>query len=230
MCDELRARAGPGAMWHYPNSGVFAGTVAGVRLALERLRMLVLQGHFEDQGMFGLAMLQHARGAIVVDSNASLFASQYGYDATRWARPACFHDYFDEFGEPPSLLATGAAPFALHFNGPSGRWRLGWCIKAIQQETSVHRANATAGPGIVQPFYIDVDAGDTPISVPINCEDDEEYGRHRKGASPPRGRRVAKLPPCDSAPTVAQQRLGCSNDRCWATQTVVKCKGSIVAC
>ena len=100
-------------------------SVRGVRAALTRLQRLAISGHFEDQGMFHLIMLQHERGAIILDSNASLFASQFAYNAGWWARPACFEDYYDASGAPPTLLATGAAPFALHFNGPAGRFRLG---------------------------------------------------------------------------------------------------------
>ena len=48
MCAEVRRRA-RGGLWSYPNSGVFAGSVHGVRAAFERLRRHALDGHFEDR-------------------------------------------------------------------------------------------------------------------------------------------------------------------------------------
>eukprot|EP00965_Chrysotila_dentata_P074637 2465845-Pleurochrysis_carterae.AAC.1 len=89
----------------------------------------------ELQGMVGLAMLMHDPMApsggsnvpVLVDANATLFSSQYGYRAEWWARQACFADYFGADGEPPVQRATGTAPYAMHFNGPAGRYRLG-CV------------------------------------------------------------------------------------------------------
>eukprot|EP00966_Prymnesium_polylepis_P116911 2701453-Prymnesium_polylepis.3 len=57
MCAALRERARPGT-WLHPNSGAFVGTLRGARRLLQRLHGLVGEGHFEDQGMVGLAMLQ----------------------------------------------------------------------------------------------------------------------------------------------------------------------------
>ena len=217
VCAALHERSLSG-LWSYPNSGVFAGRVPAVRRVLGRLRRLVLAGHFEDQGMFGLALLQHPRGAMLTDSNASLFASQFAYNAPWWSRPACFHDYYDANGEPPQLLPTGGRPFALHFNGPAGRHRLGWCIAATFA--------LAAQPG---QYYLDVDRGGVRVPLPDYCHQSEsEAASHatKKGATPPPGRRVAQLPECASTNrSHAEQRPGpgsrvwtpltCINDRCW---------------
>jgi hypothetical protein len=119
VCDALRDFNAPGR-WAFPNSGVWVGSLRGARVLLERLRQLVLQGHFEDQGILGLAMLQDKDQSIRVDVNGSLFTSQYAYNGKWWERPACFDGYFDVNGNPPAQLATGTAPFAMHFNGPPG--------------------------------------------------------------------------------------------------------------
>jgi hypothetical protein len=224
VCEELRSRSGRG-LWSYPNSGVFAGSVEGVRSLLARLRLLVLEGHFEDQGMFHLAMLQHPRSAIRPDSNASLFASQYAYNGKWWSRPACFDDYFDASGSPPTLLSTGGSPFALHFNGPAGRYRLGWCIAALLR--------ATSRPGQV---YVDVDHDGKRVALTQYCDADadsfggahddgrgsESPGQRQsapraqaiRGAAPPPGRRAARLSACDGSPTASRRPIACINDRC----------------
>lgn len=237
MCSEVKRRA-YGGLWSYANSGVFAGTVRGLDDALRRLHSLAMAGHFEDQGMFHLTMLQHPRGTIILDSNASLFASQFAYNGLWWERPACFDDYFaaaqpsiypssqrttsstpTASGSPPKLLATGQAPFALHFNGPAGRFRLGWCIAA-----TLHR---TSRPG---QHYLDLDRGGAPVPLPTYCDGGRPTASGLpKGANPPTGKQAVGLSPCPalgSTQEVAGQgqaqgvearprRLNCINDRCW---------------
>ena len=206
MCAEVKRRARNG-YWSYPNSGVFAGRVSGVRSALRRLQALHVDGgHFEDQGMFHLAMLQHPDGSILLDSNASLFASQFAYNGNWWQRPACFDNYFDpNTKEPPKLIKTGKAPFALHFNGPAGRFRLGWCVSAMM------RLAATQGQ-----YLIDVDKGEeVRVELPMYCEAEEgHYVQHQtKGAKPPPGREAVRLPKCKGGDEI-ENRAWCINDRC----------------
>ena len=155
-----------------------------------------------SQGMFHVTMLQHERHAVLLDSNASLFASQFAYNSNWWARPACFDDYFDADGAPPTLVATGSAPFALHFNGPAGRHRLGWCIAAALART------ARAGQ-----YLVDVDRDGARIPLPLYCD---AVGEPRKGATPPPGRRAAVLPACAGGGAgAASSPLACANDHCW---------------
>ena len=213
VCTALRERSLGGA-WSYPNSGVFAGRVRAVRSAMGRLRSLVLRGHFEDQGMFGLMMLQHPRGAILLDGNATLFASQFAYNSAWWQRPACFDDYFDDHGEPPQLLATGRAPFALHFNGPAGRHRLGWCIAT---------ALSLRGPAgkTAARHYVDIDHDGQRVPLPTYCDGSGKGGEPAerasvpKGAAPPPGRRMATLPPCAALEAVHASN-GSSGSSPWA--------------
>lgn len=239
MCAELRERAGAGSLWEYPNSGVFAGSVKAVRESLRRVRGLVLRGHFEDQGMFGLAMLEHERGAILVDGNATLFASQYAYNPNWWARPACFHDYFDRRGQPPMNVLTGTTPFALHFNGPAGRHRLGWCTVAALRSADTRRGRAGGDQGaqdeqgsssrssLLSWRYVDVDHEGLSVPIPRYCGGGPpEAGS--KGAAPPASRSAVQLKPCDKVepPSLGSRRraeedhratsLSCVNDRCWA--------------
>jgi len=230
MCAEVRRRSGPGGLWSYPNSGVFAGSVRALRLHFERLRRLVLSGHFEDQAIFHLAMLQHPRHAVLLDANASLFASQFAYDASWWQRPACFDDYFDpQSAGPPALWKTGAPPpFALHFNGPAGRHRLGWCMAAVLSAST--RTRAGPSPGVARQYYVDVDGGGERVLLPTYCSpslDEVAAGgggggggasgaRGRagrmKGAAPPAGRRAVRPTPCDGSD--AMTAIECINDRC----------------
>ena len=209
MCAALRARARPGT-WLHPNSGVYLSTLRGTRALLERLRQLVMLGHFEDQGMMGLALMQHPRGSIRIDSNASLFSSQYGYNAGWWARPACFDDYFDGDGEPPPQLASGAAPFVMHFNGPAGRHRLGWCVAAFLNHCGRRRQ-----------YYIDVDGGGSRVELPHYCGADRtDEGlappawAAARSAAPPAGR-LPVAPTRERCSSTAQPRLRCINDRCF---------------
>ena len=221
-----------GGLWNYPNSGVFAGSVRAVRLALARMRRLVLRGHFEDQAIFHLAMLQHPRAALLVDANASLFASQFAYDASWWERPACFDDYWDANGRAPSLLKAGNAPppFALHFNGPAGRHRLGWCIAAVLAHTATAAAAAAAAaaitsdspalPPLVPFYYVDVDDGGRRHLLPAYCGQSAAAGTVSllKGATPPPGRRAARLVSCErhgEREHIGQRTpIECTNDRC----------------
>lgn len=205
MCAETR-RLARGGLWPHPNSGVFAGSVQATRRFFGRLQRLAMAGHFEDQAMFHLAALQHPSEAILVDSNASLFASQFAYNAAWWQRPACFADYWGPDG-PPQLLATGRAPFALHFNGPAGRHRLGWCIAATIATSQSERH-----------FYIDVDrsiagtnASRAIVPVLQYCSPPVEASRLRHGAVPPSDKTAARLPPCEDSSMIP---LECSNDRC----------------
>ena len=163
--------------------------------------------------MFGLAMLQHPLGAIFTDSNASLFASQFAYNAQWWARPACFDDYFDGDSAPPPLLATNATPFALHFNGPAGRHRLGWCIASTLNATAALGEKGHRGQ-----YLVDVDRGGIHVPLPVYCDGAPATaaGGRGNGASPPPGYRAAVLRPCASSATpIATTRLSCINDRCW---------------
>ena len=201
VCAELRRRSGHGT-WLHPNAGAFVSTLRGARALLEQLRLLAKQGHFEDQAMLGLALLQQPQGAIAVDVNASLFSSQYAYNANLWERPACFADYFDRDGQPPQQLSTGTAPFAMHFNGPSGRYRLGWCVAVLQ-----HRTRAAAGPQ----YLIDVDADEQRVPLPRYCGGVLNGSvAHHRTAAPPR-----PVPP--PLPCTAQDQvpLACANDHCF---------------
>lgn len=235
ICAALSSRTKPGR-WLYPNSGAILSTLQGMRALLERLRQLVSEGHFEDQAMVGLALLQHPRGAIHVDSNASIFSSQYGYQADWWARPACFSDYFGQDDQPPVQKATGVAPFAMHFNGPAGRYRLGWCVSAFLRKFSWPHQ-----------YYIDVDGGNTRVELPRYCDPslssetahlrgelssnvnvsvgvspsvDETMRKNvplwasARGAIAPNGHTPVKpsVEPCTSH---TQQRVRCINDRCF---------------
>lgn len=231
MCAALRSRAKPGT-WLYPNSGVYLSTLRGMRALLERLRQLVLEGHFEDQGMMGLALLQHPQRSILIDSNATIFSSQYGYNPSWWTRPACFHDYFDARGDPPAQKLTGSAPFAMHFNGPAGRHRLGWCMAAFQRRCS--RSHQ---------YYVDLDAGGQHVELPRYCDptsavsnatvsmsttivlstDASSYHQHHqlippwaaaKGAAPPVNR-TPVTPTSTRCESASQPRMRCINDRCF---------------
>ena len=217
-----------GGLWNYPNSGVFAGSVRAVRLALARMRRLVLRGHFEDQAIFHLAMLQHPRAALLVDANASLFASQFAYDASWWERPACFDDYWDAHGRAPRLLKAGNAPppFALHFNGPAGRHRLGWCIAAVLAHTATAAAAAAAAaaitsdspahPPLVPFYYVDVDNGGRRHPLPAYCGQSADAGAASllRVATPPPGRRAARLVSCEGEHIGQLTPIECTNDRC----------------
>ena len=205
VCAALRRRASTGR-WHFPNSGAYLTTVRGGRALLERLRQLVLRGHFEDQGMAGLALLQHPSRALVVDANATLLSSQYGYNANWWARPACFTDYFDAAGEPPPQLETGNAPFAMHFNGPAGRHRLGWCVATFLR----HCRRPLQ-------YYVDLDAdvhGGARVILPAYCDSDAAAATTAaaKGAEVPTGHEAAA--PATQCATPTQPRVRCINDRC----------------
>ena len=195
------------------------------------MRRLVLRGHFEDQAIFHLAMLQHPRAALLVDANASLFASQFAYDASWWERPACFDDYWDANGRAPSLLKAGNAPppFALHFNGPAGRHRLGWCIAAVLAHTATAAAAAAAAaitsdspalPPLVPFYYVDVDDGGRRHLLPDYCGQSAAAGAASllKGATPPPGRRAARLVSCErhgEREHIGQRTpIECTNDRC----------------
>lgn len=133
---------------------------------------------------------------------------QYGYNSNWWARPACFDDYFDADGEPPVQLASGLAPFAMHFNGPAGRFRLGWCIGAFLQRCSREGQH-----------YIDLDDGGKRVALPMFCDGDTAEGaaadaaRRQKGAEAPTGHVPLSVSrPCTSR---AQTRVRCINDRCF---------------
>ena len=158
--------------------------------------------------MLGLALLQQPHGAIAVDVNASLFSSQYAYNGKLWARPACFADYFDREGQPPPQLSSGAAPFAMHFNGPAGRYRLGWCVAVMQHRTRPRPAATTAAAA---QHLIDIDADEQRITLPTYCGGvlNESVARHRT-AVPPR-----PMPP--PLPCTAQDQvpLLCANDHCF---------------
>ena len=172
---------------------------------------------------FHLAMLQHPEGSVVLDSNASLFASQFAYNSQWWERPACFDDYYNPTSsEPPGQLLEGTGvrepaardpPFALHFNGPAGRHRLGWCIAATLK--------AASRPG---QHYLDLDHGGMGVELPTYCDGGPPtHEGARRGASPPVGRRVATLSPCptgkDDAHHSKPKQLNCINDRCWEVIT-----------
>lgn len=90
VCEALRSRAA-GGRWAFPNSGAYVTTLRGGRAMLERLRQLVLSGHFEDQGMAGLALLQHPRRSLVVDTNATLLSSQVCVYRAHMHADACRH-------------------------------------------------------------------------------------------------------------------------------------------
>ena len=135
VCQAL-ARSTPGH-WPYPNGGSWIAPVRTARKLMLLLRSMLLEGHYDDTAMLGLALLQRRPGApsLLVDANATLFSTQFAYEASRWERPACFSDYFDHAGEPPWQHASEDAwrpgPFFLHFNGPSGKWRQGWCTNVF---------------------------------------------------------------------------------------------------
>jgi hypothetical protein len=202
VCAELSARS-PG-VWRHPNSGVWLAPRASAEALLERMRALVERGHFEDQGILGLALLQDARRSIFVDANATLFSSQYAYDAKLWARPACFADYFDERAAPPALLATGRTPFAMHFNGPAGRYRLGWCAATLLRAAAEDEGAAGA-------YFVDLDAGGRRVPVARLCGG-ALASTATIGAA--KGRSVTPTVPCDAP---GQRRVECTNDHCkWA--------------
>ena len=204
VCAELRRRSGRGR-WLHPNAGAFVTTLRGARSMLEQLRGLAQQGHFEDQAMLGLALLQQPHGAIAVDVNASLFSSQYAYNGNLWERPACFADYFDRHGNPPPQRSSGAAPFAMHFNGPAGRYRLGWCVAVLQ-----HRTRQAAAAS-AQQYLVDIDADEARVPLPRYCGGvlNGSIGRHRT-AVPPR-----PVPPPLPCTTQDQVPLACANDHCF---------------
>ena len=211
VCAALRERTKTGR-WQFPNSGAYVTTLRGGRALLERLRRLVLDGHFEDQGMVGLALLQHPGRSLVVDASATLLSSQYGYNANWWARPACFDGYFDANGEPPVQLTSGDAPFAMHFNGPAGRYRLGWCVAAFLRRCQRPHQ-----------FYVDLDAGGVHVPLPSYCDGDSvgdeagssaasQYVRRQTSAKAPPGH--TPVLPSAACVTATQPRVRCTNDRC----------------
>lgn len=171
---------------------------------------------------FHLAMLQHPAAAVVLDSNASLFASQFAYNSQWWERPACFDDYFSPTSsEPPGQVLEGTGvrepaardpPFALHFNGPAGRHRLGWCIAATLKAASREGQH-----------YLDLDNSGMAVKLPTYCDGGPPIqGAARRGAAPPVGRRAVTLPPCskhteEQVPQATRPtQLNCINDRCWS--------------
>lgn len=243
VCEEMHRRARPGT-WFFPNAGVFLSSLTGARTLLAQLRGLVERGHFEDQAMVGLAMLQEPNGRIRVDSNATLFSSQYAYNGKLWARPACFADYFDAAGEPPAQVReqpdcelnkpstcasspsarAGArevlstpGPFAMHFNGPAGRYRRGWCTAEL-----MHHA-ASRGQ-----YLVDVDRdehanmlqGGARVLLPEYCGGVLPTSTARTRTAPP-PRPVRSLLPCAAA---HQVRLGCANDHCLVEKYTAKDK------
>ena len=150
------------------------------------------------------AAAEDARRSIFVDANATLFSSQYAYDAKLWARPACFADYFDERAAPPALIATGRTPFAMHFNGPAGRYRLGWCAATLLRTTAEDEGAAGA-------YFVDLDAGGRRVPVARLCGG-ALASTATIGAA--RGRSVTPTVPCDAP---GQRRVECTNDHCkWA--------------
>ena len=94
--------------------------------------MVYPQGHLDDQAMMGLCVLRHPEW-VRIDVNADLFLSHYAYVASWFSTPACSPGYIDARGNPPYQIKTGRRPFVLHFNGPSGRYRMAQCMNYIER-------------------------------------------------------------------------------------------------
>ena len=124
VCDVFERSKG---RWKFPNAGVFLGSGRGIKLLARCYENLLKQGHFDDQGMMGLCVLQHPYN-IRIDVHARFFLSHYAYDVRWFSAPACKTGYLDASGDPPYQLETGRRPFALHFNGPSGKYRMQECM------------------------------------------------------------------------------------------------------
>lgn len=182
----------------HPNSGTWIAPVRSARRLLLVLKSMLLEGHYLDEAMLGLALLQRRAEAprLVVDSNATIFVSQFAYQAERWERPACFSDYFNADGQPPRQIATGDAPFFLNFNGPSGKWRHGWCTELFAR--SFARKDQ---------HLFDVD-GRTRRMLPSWCGGAVEPSGPAALAA--KGHAVPKVRECKAGDV----RMSCTNDRC----------------
>ena len=201
VCQTL-ARSTPGH-WPYPNGGSWIAPVRTARKLMLLLRSMLLEGHYDDTAMLGLALLQNRPGApsLLVDANATLFSTQFAYESSRWERPACFSDYFDHAGEPPWQHASKdddwrPGPFFLHFNGPSGKWRHGWCTNAFA------RAFARDGQHL-----LDVDA-QKRRGLPRWCGGAVAPSGHAAEAATGHG-----VPPQREC-KAGELRLRCTNDHC----------------
>ena len=202
VCDALR-RASPGH-WPYPNSGSWMAPVRSARQLIVTLRGMLLEGHYHDQAMLGLLLLQRRSEAppIAVDANASIFATQFAYEAARWQRPACLADYFDDQGRPPRQQGTQTAPFFLHFNGPSGRWRHGWCTELFARKFGARVGQRET------PHFVDIDAGKRR-PLPLWCGGSVEP----TGAAAHAAKGHGGVPPPRECGT-GEERLRCTNDKC----------------
>ena len=109
-----------------------------------------------------------------------------------------------ERAAPPALLATGRTPFAMHFNGPAGRYRLGWCAATLLR-------TAEEDEGAAGAYFVDLDAGGRRVPVARLCGG-ALASTATIGAA--KGRSVTPTVPCDAP---GQRRVECTNDHCkWA--------------
>lgn len=118
-------------LWKYPNAGVLMGTGRALKGLARCYLFHMRRGHFDDQAILGLCALGDAR--VVVDTESELFLSHYAYNKDLFSAEACKTGYLDAQGRPPYVRATGRRPFILHFNGPSGRYRMKECMRMFAQ-------------------------------------------------------------------------------------------------
>ena len=118
--------------WKYPNSGVFMGSGTAIKQLASCYAHHLNDGHFEDQAIMGLCIIQYPK-QILIDVDSSLFLSHYAYNKKLFSRTACDPHYLNERGYPPSQLKTSRIPYVLHFNGPSGKYRMGTCMNMFSE-------------------------------------------------------------------------------------------------
>tara|TARA_B100001989_G_scaffold252838_1_gene236497 strand:- start:1688 stop:2602 length:915 start_codon:yes stop_codon:yes gene_type:complete len=128
MCAHFESNNG---LWKYLNSGTFMGSGIALKKLGQCYEHHMKKGQFEDQAILGLCQVENPN--IVVDSESELFLSHYNYNKNFYSEEACKHSYLDEHNLPPYLLKTRKRPFILHFNGPSGRYRMKECMKFFDQ-------------------------------------------------------------------------------------------------
>lgn len=128
MCNNFESNNG---LWKYPNSGTFMGSGKALKKLATCYLHHMKQGHFEDQAILGLCKVENPN--LVVDSESELFLSHYNYNRKLYSKEACKNNYLDENSLPPYLLKTKKRPFILHFNGPSGRYRMKECMTFFDQ-------------------------------------------------------------------------------------------------
>jgi len=123
MCAHFESNNGT---WRYLNSGTFMGSGFALKKLGQCYKHHMKKGQFSDQAILGLCQVENPN--IVVDSESELFLSHYNYNKYLYSYEACKHSYLDYNNLPPYLLKTKKRPFILHFNGPSGRYRMKECM------------------------------------------------------------------------------------------------------